>query len=100
LGVLRGEIQLASVVLDPMAREVQDDEIVQLGFAQELLDMLTDRPVRLIEEGGDFEVPKLRIAENVCESFGILGRGAKALQAGILVRVGRNDQGETPTWHL
>jgi hypothetical protein len=100
LGVPCGEIELAGVVLDPMAREMQDDEVVEPGIAQELLDMLTDRPVRLIEEGGDFEVAKLRIAEHLCESFGILGRGAQALQAGILVGVCRNDQGETPTWHL
>ena len=98
-GICRGKVEFAAVVLEPVAGEVHDDEVVRPTARQHGLDPLADRRARLVVQDLDLELAQVRVAEGLREGVSVGTRCAELAQPGIPIPVGRNDQGNALTPH-
>ncbi len=80
-----------------MVHQFEEYQIVCLAGGQERFDALCDGRARSVAQDFDLEVAKFGISENVGESCGVFCRSAESSKAGILILVGRSDQGEALT---
>ena len=91
-GVAHGQVQPALVVLQPVAEEVEQGEVVPAAPGVEVGDRLADHVVRLVDQHRDVEAGDVRVLEDGGERFGVVLRGGEPAQAGVPVVVGGDDE--------
>jgi len=74
LGVGGGEVELAVLVLDPVAGEVHQQQVIGGAVDEELLDRLGDHVRRLVEHGAHLEAADVRVAQHPRQCVGAVWR--------------------------
>ena len=92
LGVGGREVQLPAVVLEPVAREVQQQQLVATAVAEERRDPATQDRVRLVQGRGDLELADLGVPQDLRQRRGVPRGRAQPAQLRVRVGVGRDDQ--------
>ena len=91
-GVAHRQVQPALVVLQPVAGEVQQGEVVPAAPGVEVADRLTDHVVRLVDQHRDVEAGDVRVLEDGGEGLRVVLRGGEPAQAGVPVVVRGDDE--------
>jgi hypothetical protein len=97
-GVGRCEVEPPVVVLEAVAGEVQQGEVVAAAVAVQLADRLAHPVVRFVDQHGDLEACDLRVTQYGGESLDVRRWGGEPAQGGVVVLV-RGDQQRQPAAH-
>ena len=92
LGVGRREVELAAVVLEAVAGEVQEQQVVAPAVREERRDLAAQDGLGLVDRQLDREVADRRVVEDPGQLLGIAGRGAQPTQLLVAVRAVRDDE--------
>ena len=94
LGVGRSEVQVAAVVLEAVAGEVQEQQVVARALGEERGDPAAQRGLRLVDSEVDLEVADLGVVQHARERLGVGRRRAQAAQLRVVVAATGDDQSE------
>ena len=81
-----------SLVLDAVAREVQEQQVLRAAVAEEARDPPRQMRLRLVQQHLDVEVALRRVAQDVRQLLGVGGRRAQLLELGVAVVRGGDDE--------
>ncbi len=98
-GVASREEQLARVALQPVAREVQQHQVLRLALGEQVLDVTTHDVGGLVVHDLDVEAAELLVAQDIRQGFRICRRRPEAAQPGIVVLIAGDDQGSALAVH-
>ena len=93
-GVGGGEVQPAAGIQQPVAGQVDQQQVPGAPAVQEVLDGQPDLLGRLVDHGGDGEAADARVGQDLRQVGGVPGRGPQRAQPGVSVRAGRHHQGQ------
>ena len=93
-GVGGGEIQPPAGVQQPVAGQVDQQQVPGAPAVQEVLDGQADLLRRLVDHGGDGEPADARVGQDLRQVAGVPGRGAQPAQTGVGIGAGRHHQGQ------
>ena len=85
-GVGGGEVQPAAGIQQPVAGQVDQQQVPGAPAVQEVLDGQPDLLGRLVDHGGDGEAADARVGQDLRQVGGVPGRGAQPAQPGVGVR--------------
>lgn len=88
----RREVQVAALVLDPVARHVQEQQVIGPAVGEELLDRQVDLVRGLVEQRANLEATDRGVAQHPRERLGIAGGRAQPPQARVVVVGAGDDQ--------
>ena len=95
----RGEVQLAVVVLQPVAREMDEQQLVACPVGEERVERRPELCQRRVQGELDVEPADLGVAEDRLERLGVAAGAAQRREASILVLAGGDDEGAALLGH-
>jgi hypothetical protein len=92
-GVGHGEVQVALFVLQAVAGEVDQGQVLAAAAGVEVAQGLAHQVVRLVDQRGDLEAGDVRVLQHRGQRFRVMRGRDQLAELGILVGVGGDQQG-------